>query len=54
MGYDRGGSFPFDFEPDGILFGSKNRKKNCHHDHIPFNSKGNIPLPTVPGDAINN
>ena len=23
MGYDRGDSFPFDFEPDGIPFGSK-------------------------------
>ena len=33
MGYDRGDSFPFDFEP--------NRKKNCHHNHIPFNLEGN-------------
>ena len=50
MGYDRGDSFPFDFEPNGIPFGSKstllssliqNRKENCHHDHIPFNLKGN-------------
>ena len=23
MGYDRGDSFPFDFEPNGIPFGSK-------------------------------
>ena len=23
MRYDRGDSFPFDFEPDGTLFGSK-------------------------------
>ena len=23
MGYDRGDSFPFDFEPNGISFGSK-------------------------------
>ena len=23
MGYDRGDSFPIDFEPNGILFGSK-------------------------------
>ena len=38
MGYDRD---PFDFEPNGILFGSKNRNENCHHDHIPFNMKGN-------------
>ena len=41
MGYDRGGSFPFDFEPNGIPFGS-NRKENCHHDLISFNVKGNI------------
>ena len=40
MGYDRGDSFPFDFEPNGIPFGS-NRKQNCHHDHIPFSVKGN-------------
>ena len=36
-----GDSFPFDFEPNGIPFGSENRKENCHHDHIPFNFKGN-------------
>ena len=41
MGQDRGDSIIFDFEPNGILFGSKNLKENCHHDHIPFNSKGN-------------
>ena len=41
MGYDRGDSFPFDFESNGILFGSENRKENRHHDHIPFNVKGN-------------
>ena len=40
MGYDRGDSFPFDFEPNGIPFGSENRKENCHHDHIPFTVKG--------------
>ena len=40
MGYDRGDSFPFDFEPNKIPFGSENRKENCHHDHIPFNVKG--------------
>ena len=27
MGYDRGDSFPFDFEPNGIQFGSENRKE---------------------------
>ena len=40
MEYDRDDSFPFDFEPDEIPFGS-NRKENCHHDHIPFNVTGN-------------
>ena len=40
MGYDRGDSFPFDFEPNGIPFGSENRKENCHHDHIPFDVRG--------------
>ena len=39
MGYDRGYSFHFKFEPNGIPFGSKS-KENCHHDHIPFNLKG--------------
>ena len=41
MGYDRGDSFPFDFKPNGLPFGSNNRKENCHHDHIPFDVKGN-------------
>ena len=39
MGYDHGDSFPFDFEPNGILL-DQNQKENCHHDHIPFNMKG--------------
>ena len=38
--YDRGYGFPFDFEPNGISFGSKS-KKNCHHDHMPLILKGN-------------
>ena len=41
MGYGRSDSFTFDFELNGILFGSENRRENCHHDHIPFNLKGN-------------
>ena len=41
MGYDRGNGFPFDFETNGIPFGSENRKENCPHDYIPFNVKGN-------------
>ena len=27
MGYDRGDSFPFDFEPNGIPYGSKSKGK---------------------------
>ena len=27
MGYDRGDSFPFDFEPNGIPFDSKSKGK---------------------------
>ena len=27
MGYDRGDSFPFDFEPNGVPFGSKSKRK---------------------------
>ena len=27
MGYDRGDSFPFDFEPNGISLGSKSKGK---------------------------
>jgi len=30
MGYDRGDSFPFDFETNGIPFGSKERKTAFH------------------------
>ena len=40
MGYDRGDSFPFDFEPNEIPFGSKSKGK-CYHDHIPLNVEGN-------------
>ena len=38
MGYDRGDSFLFDFEPNRIPFGSKSKG---YHDHIPFSVKGN-------------
>ena len=37
MGYDRGDSFSFDFKPNGIPFGSENRKENCHHASLPEN-----------------
>ena len=37
MGYDRGDSFPFDFEPNGILFGSKLKGKLSPRSYpIPF------------------
>ena len=36
------GQFSFRFpEPNEIPFCSENRKENFHHDHIPFNLKGN-------------
>ena len=41
MGYDRGDSFPFDFEPNEKPFGSENRKENCRHYHTPCNLKRN-------------
>ena len=41
MECDRGDSFIFDFQPNRIPFCSKNSDKNCHHDHIPFNSERN-------------
>ena len=41
MGYDRGDSFPFNFEQNWIPFGPENRNENCHHYRIPFNVKGN-------------
>ena len=44
MGYDRGDSFPFNFEPNGIPFGTENRKENCHPNYIPFKVKGNANL----------
>ena len=39
--YDRGDSFSFDFELNGIHF-FLNRYKNCHYDHIAVNLKGNV------------
>ena len=41
MRYDRGDSFAFDFEPNGISFGSKSKGKLSNRDHISFNVKGN-------------
>ena len=42
MGYDRGDSFPCDFQNQmEFHLVQKNRKENCHHDHTSFNVKGN-------------
>ena len=52
--YDRGDSFPFNFEPNGIPFGSKS-KENCRHNYISFNMKGNIVFSVyvcVPRDLV--
>ena len=45
---DFGFFLPFDFEPDGVPYGSTNgipfglySEENCHYDHISFNLKGN-------------
>ena len=40
MGYDRGDSFLLILNRMELHF-VQNRKENCHHDHIPFNTKGN-------------
>ena len=40
------------FELNRTSFGSKS-KKNCHHDRIPFNSKGVTPCTGSPGSARN-
>ena len=42
MGYDRGDSFPFDFEPNGFPFGSKLKGKlSPRSDPIQFERKWN-------------
>ena len=42
MGYDRGDSIPFDFEPNGITFGSKSKGKlSPRSDPIQFERKLN-------------
>ena len=32
--YDRGDSFPFDFEPNGVPFGSKSKGKMFPRSHV--------------------
>ena len=40
MGHDRSDSFPFDFEPNGILFGSEWKGKRSPRSHpIQFERK---------------
>ena len=42
MGYDRGDSFPFDFEPDGFPFGSKSKGRLSPRSYpIQFERKWN-------------
>ena len=41
MGYDRGDSFSFDFLNQIEFHLIQNQKEDCHHDHIPFDLKGN-------------
>ena len=48
MGYDRGDGFPFDFEPNGIPFGSKsNGKLSPRSDPIQFERKWNTSFLSV-------
>ena len=42
MGYDRGDSFPYDFlNQMKFHLVQKIERKTCHHDHMPFDVKGN-------------
>ena len=48
MGYDRGDSFPFDFEPNGFSFGSKSKwKLSPRSYHIQFERKWNTSFLSV-------
>ena len=48
MGYDRGDSFPFDFEPNGIQFGSKSKGKLSPGSYpIQFERKWNTSFRSV-------
>ena len=42
MGYGRGDSFPFDFETNGIPFGSKSRRKLSSRSYPIRKENGNI------------
>ena len=48
MGYDRGDSFPFDFEPNGFSFGSKSKGKLSPRSYpIQFERKWNTSFLSV-------
>ena len=53
MGYDRGGSFHFDFEPDGIPIGSKSKGKLPPRSYsIKFERKYKYIIPYVEIAAV--
>ena len=48
MGYGRGDSFPFDFEPNGVSFGSKPKGKLSPRSYpIQFDRKWNYSFLSV-------
>ena len=54
MGYDRGDSFPFDFEPNGIPFGSKSKGKlSPRSDPIQCERKWKCSFVSVNGYLLN-
>ena len=53
MGYDRGDSFPFDFEPNGFPFGSKFKGiLSPQSDPIQFERKWNTSFLSVWLDSL--
>ena len=53
MGYDRGDSFPFDFEPNGVPFGSKSKAKLSPRLYpIQFERKSNTSFLSVLGKHL--
>ena len=51
MGYDRGDSFPFDFEPNGIPFGS-NRKENDQETNMGYDRDYSFPFDFEPNEIL--
>ena len=53
MGYDRGDSFPFDFEPNGNPFGSKSKGKLSPRSYpIECERKWNASFHSIPRGAV--